>query len=48
MKYKFIYWQAGDVKVSHIEAPDMQTAVTLFYLNIPCEDLIRVELVDDK
>lgn len=48
MKYKFIYWQAGDVKVCHIEAPDMKTAVALFYLTYPCEDLIRVEIVDDK
>ena len=47
VKYKLIYWLAGDVKVTHIEAPDMKTALVIFYENYPCDDLIRVE-VDEK
>ena len=46
VKYKIIYWHCNDVKVCHIEAHNVTEAVVLFYLNYPCDDLIRIEVAD--
>ena len=44
--YKIKYWCGGDIKVTHIKAPDSNTALVLFYMYYVYDDVISVVLED--
>lgn len=42
VSYRISYWLGGDVKVVHLEAPDIKTALVIFYTHYSCDGVIDI------